>query len=152
ERLPVPSDPTAFVGCKLDFSERDKNREFYDLHIDLLKLRREDARFSEQKPRGVDGAVLGPSSFVLRFFGEEDNDDRLLMVNFGELRDLNPVPEPLLAPPVGLEWEVLWSSESARYGGSGTAAVVTQDSWKLPAEAAVALRLILEKQPRKQPK
>ena len=152
ERLPVPSDPTAFVGCKLDFSEREKNKELYDLHVDLLKLRSEDARFREQIPQGVDGAVLGPSIFVLRFFGHDGNNDRLLMVNFGELRELNPVPEPLLAAPLGFEWEVLWSSESARYGGSGTADVVTQDKWKLPAEAAVALRLIPEKKPRKQPK
>jgi maltooligosyltrehalose trehalohydrolase len=152
ERLPVPSDPAVFVSCKLDFSEREKNRELYDLHVDLLKLRGEDTRFNEQKPRGVDGAVLGPSSFVLRFFSDNCNDDRLLVINLGELRELNPVPEPLLAPPLGLEWEVLWSSESARYGGRGTPAVVTQDNWKLPAEAAIALRLIPEKQPRKRPK
>jgi maltooligosyltrehalose trehalohydrolase len=73
-------------------------------------------------------------------------------VNFGESRELNPIPEPLLAPPLGLEWEVLWSSESARYGGSGTAGVVTQDNWKLPAEATVALKLVPEKEPRKMPK
>jgi len=152
ERLPVPSDPTVFVSCKLDFSEREKNKEFYDLHVDLLKLRREDSRFREQIPNGVDGAVLGPASFVLRYFSEDGKDDRLLVLNFGEHRDLNPVPEPLLAPPLGLEWEVLWSSESARYSGSGTAAVATQDSWTLPAESAIALRLVPEKQPRKKPK
>lgn len=152
ERLPVPSDPTSFVSCKLDFSEREKNKELYDLHIDLLRLRRDDSRFREQIPKGLDGAVLGPASFVLRYFSDEYREDRLLVVNFGENRDLNPVPEPLLAPPVGFEWETLWSSESARYGGSGTAAVVTQDRWTLPAEATVALRLIPEKQPRKEPK
>ena len=26
-------------------------------------------------------------------------------------------PEPLLAPPEGLQWEVLWSSEDPDYGG-----------------------------------
>jgi len=152
ERLPVPSDPTSFVSCKLDFSERQKNQEFYDLHSDLLRLRREDSRFREQQTNGLDGAVLGPSSFVLRYFSEDNRDDRLLVVNFGENRELNPIPEPLLAPPLGLEWEILWSSESARYGGSGTAAVATQDNWTLPAEATVALRLVPEKEPRKQPK
>ena len=152
ERLPMPSDPTVFVGCKLDFSERDKNKELYDLHVDLLKLRREDSRFREQKPHGVDGAVLGPASFVLRHFSDHGKDDRLLVVNFGERRELNPVPEPLLAAPLGLEWETIWSSEAARYGGSGTAAVATQDKWTLPAEATVALRLVPEKKPRKQPK
>src|SRR5437588_2153625 len=152
ERLPVPSDPTSFVSCKLDFSERQKNQELYDLHVDLLRLRRENSRFREQKTNGVDGAVLGPASFLLRHFSDDHRDDRLLIVNFGELRELNPIPEPLLAPPLGLEWETIWSSESARYGGSGTATVATQDKWTIPAEATVALRLVQEKQPRKQPK
>src|SRR5256886_9333280 len=117
ERLPLPSDPTSFVSCKLDFTERQKNQELYELHVDLLQLRREDSRFREQKTNGVDGAVLGPSSFVFRFFSDDQKDDRLLVVNFGERREQRPVPEPLLAPPLGLEWEILWSSESARYGG-----------------------------------
>ena len=151
ERLPVPSDPTSFVSCKLDFSERQKNQDLYDLHVDLLRLRREDSRFREQVPNGLDGAVLGPASFVLRYFSKDNRDDRLLIVNFGESRELNPIPEPLLAPPLGLEWETIWSSESARYGGSGTATVATQDNWTLPAEATVALRLVPEKEPRKQP-
>jgi maltooligosyltrehalose trehalohydrolase len=152
ERLPVPSDPTVFVRSKLDLAEREKNHELYDLHIDLLRLRREDSRFREQKANALDGAVLGPATFALRYFSDGNTDDRLLVVNFGENRELNPVPEPLLAPPLGLEWETLWSSESARYGGSGTATVATQDNWILPAEATVALRLVPEKTPRRQPK
>ena len=107
------------AGRKLDFAEREKNKQFYDLHLDLIKLRREDSRFREQIPGGVDGAVLGPASFVLRFFATE-NDDRLLVVNFGNLQLFEPAPEPWLAPPLGFEWETLWSSESPRYGGSGS--------------------------------
>ncbi len=152
ERLPVPSDPEVFARCKLDFSEREKNKQWYDLHIDLLRLRGEDSRFREQEPGGVDGAVLGRKSFVLRYFSRGSADDRLLVVNLGERQSLAPIPEPLLAAPLGLEWEALWSSESTRYGGPGVATVATQDSWTLPAEAAVALRLVPEKAPRRQPK
>src|SRR5262249_50064627 len=65
-RLPSPDDPEAFFRCKLDFSEREENRELYNLHIDLCKLRREDSRFCEQSSGGIDGAVLGPASFALR--------------------------------------------------------------------------------------
>ncbi len=151
KRLPVPSNPDVFAASKLDFSERQKNEQFYDMHIDLLRLRREDSRFREQKPGGVDGAVLGAKSFVLRYFSDGNTDDRLLVVNFGERQVLAPLPEPLLAPPLGLEWETLWSSESARYGGPGVVTVATQDSWILPGEAAVALRLVPEKAPRCQP-
>jgi maltooligosyltrehalose trehalohydrolase len=151
KRLPVPSDPGVFANSKLDFAEREKNKHFYDMHVELLRLRREDSRFREQKPDGVDGAVLGPKSFVLRYFSDGSADDRLLVVNFGERQTLAPIPEPLLAPPLGLEWETLWSSESIRYGGLGMTTVATQDSWTLPAEAAVALRLVPEKAPRRQP-
>jgi maltooligosyltrehalose trehalohydrolase len=150
--LPAPSDPRVFVRCKLDFSERQKNKELYDLYIDLLRLRHDDTRFREQKPGGVDGAVLGPASFMLRYFSEGNIDDRLLVVNLGKQQVLIPAPEPLLAPPLGLEWETLWSSDSISYGGSGAVAVATQESWILPAEATIALRLIPEKAPRRQPK
>ena len=43
ERLPVPSDPGVFARSKLDFAEREKNKQWYDLHVDLLRLRREDS-------------------------------------------------------------------------------------------------------------
>src|SRR5438477_4844332 len=151
KRLPVPSDPKVFARCKLDFSEREKNKHFYDMHIDLLRLRREDSRFREQKSDAVDGAVLGPRSFVLRYFSDGNADDRLLVVNFGKRQTLAPIPEPLLAPPLGLEWDILWSSESIRYGGLGLTTVATRDSWTLPAEAAVALRPVPEKALRRQP-
>ncbi len=138
-RLPAPDYPGVFARCKLDFSEREKNRELYELHVDLLKLRREDSRFQQQIRGGIDGAVLGPASFVLRYFSKE-NDDRLLVVNFGKSQVLEPAPEPLLAPASGCRWETLWTSDSPRYGGTGSAAVATQEQWVLPAECAVALQ------------
>ena len=137
--LPAPDDPEAFSRCKLDFSEREKNRALYNLHIDLLKLRRDDSRFREQKSDGVDGAVLGPTSFVLRYFSEA-NDDRLLLVNLGERQVLHPASEPLLAPPAGCRWETLWTSDSRRYGGAEAVAIATPEQWILPAESTVALR------------
>jgi len=138
--LPAPDDPEAFLRCKLDFSEREKNRQLYDLHIDLLKLRREDSRFRLQESGGIDGAVLGPTSFVLRYFSEA-KDDRLLLVNLGERQVVNPASEPLLAPPAGCRWETLWTSESQGYGGGGgTVATAAPDQWILPAEFAAAVR------------
>lgn len=139
--LPAPDDPEVFAACKLDFSEREKNREVYNLHIDLLKLRREDSRFRRQIPGGVDGAVLGPTSFVLRYFSSE-NDDLLLLVNFGERQMLHPASEPLLAPPSGCRWELFWTSDSPRYGGAGSIAVATEEQWVLPAECTIALRSV----------
>ncbi len=121
--LPPPSDPETFTRCKLDFRERESYRHIYDLHRDLLRLRREDPRFREQAARGVDGAVLGENSFVLRYFNAE-HDDRLLIVNLGKRSTLGPLPEPLLAPPLGFQWKTLWTSESIRYGGPGACDLV----------------------------
>jgi maltooligosyltrehalose trehalohydrolase len=152
KRLPVPFDPKAFQRCKLDFSEREKNRELCDLHIDLLRLRRDDSRFSEQRPGSIDGAVLGPASFMLRYFSDGNRNDRLLVVNLGKHQALSPAPEPLLAPPQGLEWEIIWSSDSPRYGGSGTETATTQERWTLPAETTIALRPAPRKTPPRPPK
>jgi maltooligosyltrehalose trehalohydrolase len=141
-RLPAPDDPQTFSRCKLDFSEREKNRELYDLHIDLLKLRREDSRFRLQSSGGIDGAVLGPASFVLRYFSEK-KDDRLLIVNFGERQILKPAGEPLHAPPSGFRWKTLWTSDAPRYGGADSMALANEEQWLLPAESTVALRPVL---------
>jgi len=138
ECLPAPDSRETFEQCKLDFAEREKNRPVYEMHRDLLRLRREDRVFSAQAPRALDGAVLGPEAFVLRLFGE-GGDDRLLVVNFGADLNLNPAPEPLLAPPESKLWRVLWSSEDCRYGGSGTPPLETKLNWLIPGHAAVAL-------------
>ena len=137
--LPAADNPETFSRCKLDFSERKKNGHIYDLHTDLLKLRREDSRFRQQDLGGIDGAVLGSASFVIRFFSEAA-DDRLLLVNLGERQGLHPASEPLLAPPGGCRWETLWTSESLRYGGADAVATASPEQWILPAESAVALR------------
>jgi maltooligosyltrehalose trehalohydrolase len=137
--LPAPDDPDVFARCKLDFTERAKHRTIYDLHIDLLKLRRDDSRFSQQILGGVDGAVVSPASFALRYFSKQ-NDDRLLIINLGDSKTLKPAPEPLLAPPLSCRWETLWTSESPLYGGTGSIAIASEEQWVLPAETAVALR------------
>lgn len=134
---PVSSD--TFLRCKLDFSDRERNRDALALHTDLIRIRREDPVFRMQQCRGVDGAVLGPEAFVLRFF-EENGNDRLLIVNLGRQIDLRPAPEPLLAPPEGGGWDLFWSSEDLKYGGSGTAPVEREGRWHIPAQAAVVMK------------
>jgi maltooligosyltrehalose trehalohydrolase len=137
--LAPPHDRHTFEKCKLDFSEREKHAELYQLTRDLLKLRREDPAFRAQKPRGVDGAVLGEHAFVLRFF-QDDGQDRLLVVNFGRDLHLLSCPEPLLAPPEGSRWRIALSTEDPHYGGGGTPAVETAtEGWRILGEAAVVL-------------
>lgn len=140
DTLPDPADPETFVRSKLDLTERHAHREAYALHRDLLRLRREDAVFRRSGGVEVDGAVIGPEAFVLRFFGTELGDDRLLLVNLGLDLHLRPAPEPLLAPPAGRLWHVLWSSEHPRYGGRGTPLPESDQNWWVPGHAAVVLR------------
>lgn len=133
-----PTDIETFKRCKLDMSECRSHSQAYALHRDLLSLRRKDPVFHSQRLNGVDGAVLGQAAFVLRFFGDP-GDDRLLIVNFGRDLRLDPAPEPLLAPPTEKVWELLWSSEDPHYGGDGTPLLDTEDNWRIPGEAAIAL-------------
>ncbi len=137
-QLPDPAALETFESSKLDFSEREKHAATYDLHRDLLRLRRTTAAFQNQRAGGVDGAVLGPEAFVLRFF-TDDNEDRLLVVNLGLDFALREAPEPLLAPPAGKHWEIAWSSEDPRYGGSGIAPLAREGLWHLPGQAAIVL-------------
>jgi maltooligosyltrehalose trehalohydrolase len=134
-----PDDPATFRRCKLDPSERESHAEAHALHRDLLRLRREDPVIRAAGEHRPDGAVLGGDSFALRYSGAA-GDDRLLVVNLGRDLHFSPAPQPLLAPPAGDRWTVLWSSEDERYGGSGAPPPESEDgAWFLPGEAAVLL-------------
>ncbi|HEY5313809.1 MAG TPA: malto-oligosyltrehalose trehalohydrolase [Pirellulales bacterium] len=133
-----PADPRTFERSKLDFSDRQRHAPTLLLHRDLLRLRREDPVFATQDAARLAGAVLSNDAFVLRFFGPDD-DDRLLIVNFGRDLHLDPAPEPLLAPVWQHQWRLLWSSESPSYGGTGTPPLESDDNWRIPGEAAVVL-------------
>jgi maltooligosyltrehalose trehalohydrolase len=135
--LPDPGDAQTFLRSKLDPGERRKHPAAVRLHTDLLRLRREEPAFARADK--LDGAVLGPEAFVLRFFSHEGGD-RLLLVNLGRELYLQPAPEPLLAPPEGRGWATQWSSETPLYGGAGTPDLETQSNWIIPGHAAVVMR------------
>jgi maltooligosyltrehalose trehalohydrolase len=136
--IPVVNDPRTFEACKIDHLESTKDPRLLALHRDLIRLRKCDPVFSAQRSDWMHGAVLAPDAFVLRFFGG-DCGDRLIVVNLG--RDLNPLPgvEPLMAPPAGCDWTLMWSSESPRYGGCGRHPVDKNGQWSLTAEATLVL-------------
>jgi maltooligosyltrehalose trehalohydrolase len=136
--LPDPTDRITFERSKLDLGERERNAEAYALHVDLLRLRRADPVFRGQGGGGVDGAVLGPEALALRFFGVGlDPDDRLLCLNLGRDLACPSLAEPLLAPPAGMRWSLLWSSEDIRYGGAGTPEFDPADGWLLPGHTTL---------------
>jgi maltooligosyltrehalose trehalohydrolase len=134
-RLPNPSDAETFTRCKLNVGERARNAPVYDLHRDLLRLRREDPAL---RAGIVDGAVLSGEGFVIRFFGDA-GDDRLLLINLGRDLTLSPLPEPLLAPPISARWRILWSSEHPRYGGGGIPPFDDNEKFHVPGHSALLL-------------
>jgi maltooligosyltrehalose trehalohydrolase len=149
--LADPAAPRTFAQCVLDFRERNTHAPVVALYRDLLRLRRETAAFRAQSHRGVDGAVLGPEAFLLRYFdgtpgqahdpAAVDRGDRLLLVNLGRDLHLDAAPEPLLAPPAGCGWAVQWSSEAPEYDGAGTPAIENEArGWHVPGHAAFVLR------------
>jgi maltooligosyltrehalose trehalohydrolase len=143
DALPDPGDRRTFERCRLDPAERDRHATSVALHASLLQLRASDAAFRNQGRCGVDGTVLAPQAFALRFFSQppcaDGIDDRLLVVNLGVQVDLESMPEPLLAPPRQCQWTPIWSSEDPLYGGAGTPDLDLGRGWRLPAECAIVL-------------
>jgi len=154
DALPDPADPDIFRYSQLDWSERERNTAHLALHKDLIALARRDPVLSSENRR-IDGAVLGPAAFVLRFFADDGND-RLLLVNLGVDLPLPIVPEPLLAPADAEKgWTRIWHSDEPRYGGRGAPPLEAVDEpigkdkegdgggpwapWRIPAESAQLL-------------
>ena len=138
-RLPVPHDVSTFERCQLDWSRRRPT--FLRLYHDLIAVRKEDDAFRTPRAGMMDGAVLGPESFVLRYWRDDPTDERLLLVNLGTDLTLLSVPEPLLAPPAGFSsWTLRWSSEHPDYGGLGVPDVVNERGWRIPGHSAIVLR------------
>ena len=135
DAVPDPCSEETFLAAKLDRREREANAAFYQLHGDLLRLRRDDPVVAKQSREELDGAVLGTDAFVVRYF-DAAHGDRLLVVNLGRDLHLTPGPEPLLAPPAGRDWTLLFSTDDPRYGGPGTVAAYTGQTWRIPGGSA----------------
>ena len=137
--LSDPGNPATFESCKLNFAEREGHAPLYAMHRDLIHLRRVDPVFASQDKKALDGAVLDSQSFLLRLFNEE-HGDRLLLVNLGVDLVLTTAPEPLLAPPLGCRWEVLFHTDDQKYGGLGQYSPESENGWRIAGRAAIALK------------
>jgi maltooligosyltrehalose trehalohydrolase len=140
QHLSRPHDVGTFHRCKLDHHERVSNAAVLQMHKDLLHLRRAEPAFAEARFHPIDGAVLGEKAFVIRFFGAQAEDTCLLMINYGLDLKLSPMPEPLLAPPLGFTWDILWSSEHPDYGGNGIVPFTPDERAMLSAHSAIILK------------
>jgi maltooligosyltrehalose trehalohydrolase len=136
--LKDPEDFETFVQSRLDPTGQHRHPEIVKLHEDLLALRRSDPVINGLGKRSIDGAVLGEACFVLRYL-TPTLDDRLIVVNLGTGLDLLHLPEPLIGPPPGHQWQVKWSSESPSYGGFGASPPGRFGAWHVVGESTQLL-------------
>ncbi len=136
-QLAEPSARRTFERCKLDPRDGERNGHVTALYRDLLQLRRSEPAFAQQRADRLDGAVLGPEAFVLRFFC--DASDRLVLVNLGAGFRRGSLAEPLIAPPGGGHWRTVWSSEDPRYGGEGVGPVDDESGWRIAGHQTTVL-------------
>ena len=132
-----PCDRETFEASKLKLEERDRNVQAYALHRDLLRLRRSDPVFSAQRADRIHGSVLSSETLLLRYLGGQGGD-RLLLMNLGRDLDCCPATDPLMAAPSGTQWQIIWSSEDARYGGAGSGRFDGK-SWYIPSHSTIVL-------------
>jgi maltooligosyltrehalose trehalohydrolase len=137
--LADPGDARTFEQCVLNTAERVAHADAYALHQDLLRMRRDEAAFHVQRRHSVDGSVLAPQAFALRYFTRDHRDDRIVIVNLGPDLERRSIADPLLAPPAGTDWALRWSSEDLAYGGGGTSELWPDRGWRVPGESAVVL-------------
>jgi maltooligosyltrehalose trehalohydrolase len=135
--LPSPDARETFDRSKLRDDERATKGPVSHLYHDLLALRRETTALRASGRRRVDGAVLASHAFALRVFGDRPEDEALMVVNLGPDLELAKAPEPLLAPPFGVRWDLRWSSDDPRYGGEGASPPEVDGRWRLPGESLV---------------
>jgi maltooligosyltrehalose trehalohydrolase len=139
--IPPPHDERTWIASKLNWERMCTCH--YCLYKDLIALRKNDPIFSKLDHVEIDGAVLNKDAFCLRY--KDENEERLLLFNLGRDLEMNPLPEPLMAPPKNCRWDILFSSERTIYGGFGNLPVTENGNWILSGSSALILQSRSEK-------
>jgi maltooligosyltrehalose trehalohydrolase len=137
--LPDPGALSTFSECVLDPDDRREDEPTLALHRDLLRLRRDDPAFTDQRPGAVRGAVIAAECLALRYSADDPAGDRLLLVNLGPTLRALSLSEPLIAPPADTGWTISWSSEHPCYGGRGTPPPFTRAGVAISGHSAALL-------------
>ncbi len=135
QQMARPAELSTFESCKLDFSERRTHAPMYSLHKDLLRLRREQPALKQRLTGRMHGSVLAEHVLALRFSCAEG--DQLLITNLGGDLELQPIAEPLLAPPANKVWAVLLCTEDVKYGGQSFGPPWLAGKLLLPARSTI---------------
>ncbi|HEX3073536.1 MAG TPA: malto-oligosyltrehalose trehalohydrolase [Ignavibacteriales bacterium] len=136
--LPDPGKIESYEMSKLDFLDREKHSDIYRMHKDLIKMRITDVVFKNIDKIKIDGAVLSGEALLLRYFSD-GGADRIIIVNLGMHLNLSPNPEPLLAPPLNMEWKIIFSTENPEYGGCGCPPLKNNEEMLIQGHSALVL-------------
>jgi maltooligosyltrehalose trehalohydrolase len=130
-----PIELRTFERCKLAGIPDDPYcAEWLALHRDLLALRHRRRRLGAC----IRPLSAAPDADLLALRDDDPTDPWLLAVNLGSDRDIAGLAAPVLAPPRGRAWQLVWSSDAVRYGGSGMPPVEA-DRILIPGASAVVL-------------
>lgn len=148
ERIPDPQAETTFRRSVLDWAERERHADVYEVYRTLLALRRDDPVLRHQDRAATRARALGMDLLGVRRW--QDGAERLLLANFGgsfvtldaaALRDVG------VGTTAG--WRRLWATPNAEgasgdLGGQGGAGAGPDAGsgaapWRVPPRAALLL-------------
>jgi len=135
--IPLPHKKTTFEKSKLQWENKIGNQAHFQLHKDLIAMRKNDPVFSHLSETHIDGSVLTDDFFIIRYFSKYG--ERLLIINLGVDFFINPPSDPLLAPPENSEWKLKWTSEKPQYGGFGDRKIPENGNWTITGHSTSIL-------------
>jgi maltooligosyltrehalose trehalohydrolase len=145
ERIPDPQAPETFARSKLrwDEAERPPHAGVRALYRELIALRRAHPALRRRDRAGFDVVALGEHALALRRTGE-DGSALLLVVSFKGALSVDLGEHAETHVPSGGRWQLLLSSEEARFGGEEEGAIATlspDGRLQLPGPGAVLLEI-----------
>ncbi len=140
-RIRRPADASGFAECRLQHDERIPHAWAVRLHRDLLRLRAKDDVLSRLGSEDVRVESSSPTETLLLMRYESTVGQRLLVMNLGS-DYLSPMNDPLIAPPRGMVWDELWSSEHGDYGGTGVRPLVADGAWLVCSRSTTILAAV----------
>jgi maltooligosyltrehalose trehalohydrolase len=139
KQIAPPADEDAFRTCQIAWTQSRKGDQAWQLHVDLLALRRTDPVIAQAGTPEVTIASSAPTPTILIVRYQRNDEERLILLNLGVLTTLR-MNDPLLAPPHGQTWSPMLCSEHVDYGGRGIAESFGEGPWTLQAHCAWLLR------------
>jgi maltooligosyltrehalose trehalohydrolase len=143
ERIPDPQAEKTFLDSKLRWDEREHmpHRGLLDLHRDLLRLRRDEAAMQGAERDGFAIEAIGERTLALRR-SALSGDTMLAVIHLGDATTLRLDAIEATPRESNEHWTPVLSTEDARYGGSGSGAVIGRDgaTLTLSGPGAVILR------------